>query len=120
MNLSKCELFWPSGDSFPEFSSDIKRVSGLELLGSPLWGDDSFFKDFLSSRIDKVALTQDKLSILDDSQVELHLLRSCLSQGRIQSLERGGGTLLKKKLKSKKKKKKKVVTIIASYPLPNI
>ena len=84
MNLSKCELFWPSGDSFPEFSSDIKRVSGLELLGSPLWGGDSFFKDFLSSRMDKVA------SILDDSQVELHLLRSCLSQGRIQSLERGG------------------------------
>ena len=24
LNLSKCELFWPSGDSFPEFPPDIK------------------------------------------------------------------------------------------------
>ena len=34
LNLSKCELFWPSGDSFPDF---INRASeGLELLGSPI------------------------------------------------------------------------------------
>ena len=41
----------------------------------------------------------------------------CNSQGRIQSLERGGH-LAEKQLKTKKKKK--ITTIIASYPLPNI
>ena len=55
LNLSKCELFWPSGNpSFSEFPSDIKRVTGLELLGSPLWGDNNFFKELLSSRLNKV------------------------------------------------------------------
>ena len=43
INLSKCELFWPSGDcTFPNFSNAIKRInpanSGLELLGSLVWG----------------------------------------------------------------------------------
>ena len=33
--------------------------------------------------MDKVALTQEKLSLLDDPQVELHLLRSCLSSCKI-------------------------------------
>ena len=83
LNLTKCELFWPSGDFFPNLPTDIKRVTSLELLGSPLWGDDIFFNDFLSSRMGKVALTQEKLSLLDDPQVELHLLRSCLSSCKI-------------------------------------
>ena len=41
---SKCELFWPSGGSFPEFPTGINRAGeGLELLGSPVWGTDDFF-----------------------------------------------------------------------------
>jgi len=28
LNLSKCELFWPSGDSFPEFPTNINRGFG--------------------------------------------------------------------------------------------
>jgi len=89
LNLSKCELFWPSGDpTFPEFPSDIRRVTGLELLGSPLWGDECFFNEFLSSRLDKVATIQDKLALLEDPQVELHLLRSCLSSCKIIHLLR--------------------------------
>jgi len=36
--------------------------------------------------MEKVALTQDKLCLLDDSQVELHLLRSCLSSCKIVHL----------------------------------
>ena len=48
INLSKCELYWPSGDSsFPEFPHAIKQInpesSGLELLGSPVWGPPTFF-----------------------------------------------------------------------------
>jgi len=46
-------------------------------------GDNDFFEDFLSSRIDKVASTQGKLSLMDDPQVELHLLHSCLSSCKI-------------------------------------
>ena len=38
LNFSKYELFWPSGDSFPEFTTSIKHVSKyLELLGSPIF-----------------------------------------------------------------------------------
>jgi len=58
LNLPKCELFWPSGNSFSEFPSDIRQFTGLELLGSPLWDDDKFFRDFLASRLDRVVLTQ--------------------------------------------------------------
>jgi len=47
LNLSKWENFWPSGDvSFPDFPPDIKQVDGLELLESPLWGPDAFFRKF--------------------------------------------------------------------------
>jgi len=83
LNLSKC--FWPSGDPiFPKFPSDIRRVTGLELLGSPLWGDETFFNEFLSSRLDKMATIQDKLVLLED----LHLLHSCLSSCKIIHLLR--------------------------------
>jgi len=88
LNLSKCELFWPSGDSFPNFPTDIKRVKNLELLGSPLWGDDAFFSEFISSCSEKVAASQEKLSLIDDPQVELHLLRSCLSSCKVIHLLR--------------------------------
>ena len=83
-NLSKCKIFWPSGDaSFPDFPPDIKRVGGLELLGSALWGPDTFFTEFLTSRIDKVTSVQEKLVLLEDPQVELHLLCSCLGSCEI-------------------------------------
>jgi len=37
----------------------------------------------LSSQLDKMALTQEKLALLDDPQVELHLQCSCLSSCKI-------------------------------------
>ena len=66
--LSKCELYWPSGDcSFSEFPHAIEQVnldsSGLELLGAPLWGPPTFLNPFAE---------------LGDPHVELHLLKSCL------------------------------------------
>ena len=50
LNLAKCEIFWPSGDSiFPEFSMAVCRVGiisgGVELLGFPLWRTLNFFSD---------------------------------------------------------------------------
>ena len=43
LNMSKCEVFWSTGDpTFPEFPPTIERVAqtngGAELLGSPVWG----------------------------------------------------------------------------------
>ena len=79
INLSKCELYWPSGDcSFPGFPHTIKCIdsmsSGLELLGSPVWGPPQFFDSFLSTKLDKTSSIQEKLAELEDLQVELHLL----------------------------------------------
>ena len=89
LNPSKCELFWSSGDSFPEFPTSINRAGeGLELLGSPIWGTDNFFDQFLSSRLAKVIAAQDSNAILEDPQVELHLLRSCLGSCKIIHLLR--------------------------------
>jgi len=56
INLSKYELFWPSEDcSFPNFPQAIKRInpasSGLELLGSPVWGPSQFFEVILSTKL---------------------------------------------------------------------
>ena len=48
LNLSKCEIYWPSGDqAFPEFPAEVTRIGelqhGVELLGLPVFGDDEFF-----------------------------------------------------------------------------
>ena len=47
INFSKCELYWPCGDStYPDFHPAIKRVNpengGLELLDSPVWAPKVF------------------------------------------------------------------------------
>ena len=90
LNLDKCEVFWPSGDSrFPHFPREIIRLTeGVSLLGSPLWGSRSFFNSHVSLIIDKTAITQDLLTDLDDPQVELHLLRSCLGSCKLNHILR--------------------------------
>ena len=93
LNLQKCEVFWPSGDpSFPEFPDGVQRAQdisgGAELLGSPVFGPDSFFDDSFGKKIDKVLFYQDQLTDLEDPQVELLLLRSCLSLCKVNHLLR--------------------------------
>ena len=93
INMSKCEVFWPSGDpSFPEFPLSIERVAltkgGAELLGSPVWGSEQFFQDCFSKRIEKIWQCQQELQSLENPQTELHLLRSCLSLCKINHLLR--------------------------------
>ena len=51
INLAKSELYWRFGDrSFSNFHPTIKRInpknSGLELLGSPIWGPLQFMNSF--------------------------------------------------------------------------
>ena len=72
------------------YHQDVRtiRKSGLELLGSPIWGPPQFYDAFLSVQFDKIVAIQDKLVDLEDPQVELHLLRSCLSVCKVTYLLR--------------------------------
>ena len=91
-NLSKCEVFWPSGDqSFADFPPAVKRVvlpqtGGIDFLGSPIWGSPEFLSTFVGSVVDRVSVLQERLRDLDDPQVELHLLRSCLGVCKLNHL----------------------------------
>ena len=84
LNLKKCEVFWPSGDSaFGDFPPDVCRPlqvsDGVELLGAPIFGSDQYYEDFTAALFNKVKNLQDLLPDLEDPQVELQLLRHCLS-----------------------------------------
>ena len=86
-------MFLPSGDqSFLEFPGDIQRVDankdGAEFLGSPACGSKEFVNNSLAKRVDRVLECQQLLSDLGNSQVELHLLHSCLSLCKINHLIR--------------------------------
>ena len=93
INLGKCEVFWPSGDQkFPSFPPESHCLclsfNGVELLGSPIFGSHEFFDNFFKSRIDIVLDAQDRLLYVDNPQIALHLLRSCLSLSKINHLLR--------------------------------
>ena len=86
-------MFWPSGDqSFLEFPGDVQRVDAnkdeAEFLGSPVCGSKEFVNNSLAKRVDRVLERQQLLSDLGNSQVELRLLRSCLSLCKINHLIR--------------------------------
>ena len=63
-------------------------TAGSELLGSPIVGSDYFFDDFFKARVNRILEAQSHLSDLDDPQIELHLLRSCLSVCKLNHLLR--------------------------------
>ena len=93
LNMSKCEIFWSSGDqSFPKFPSDVEQVvdtkGGADFLGSPLWGSEDFFNTSLSTRINKIWESQQRLQHMENPQVELLLLRSCLSLWKLNHILR--------------------------------
>ena len=66
-NLSKCEVFWPSGDRFfTDFPPAVKRVvlpqaGGINFLGSPIWGSPEFLSAFVGSVVDRVSALQERL-----------------------------------------------------------
>ena len=84
-NLGKCELWTSSGNqhALAAFPQEMRRLSpdGFELLGIAV-GNKAFCEAVTSRRIDKIATILSKLSIIDDPQVELALLRSCLGYPR--------------------------------------
>ena len=83
LNIFKTEVFWPSGDSsVPELPPSIQQMdlieSGAEVLGFPMCGSEMFFGSCFSKRIEKIWECQECLQDLENPQVELQLLRSCL------------------------------------------
>ena len=71
MATKKCEIFWLSANQFPpELDSDVIRIGQvtgkIEILGSAVYGSDSFFVDSVSQHVDKVLKCQDHLADLED------------------------------------------------------
>ena len=60
----------------------------MELLGSPVFGSADFFQAAIGRRVSKVLAAQAHLEDLDNPQVALHLLRSCLSICKLNHLLR--------------------------------
>ena len=57
-------------------------------MGSPICGAETFFYESISKRVNKILDCQNKLTDLKNPQVELLLLRSCLSLCKINHLIR--------------------------------
>lgn len=90
LNPAKCEVYWPSGDqSFSEFPPTITRLrDGVSLLGSPVYGSKSFASNTVLHQVQQIGLLQSSITELNDPQIELHLLRSCLSVCKVNHLLR--------------------------------
>ena len=87
-------LYWisghgePTGDpSFLEFPPTIiRQTEGITLLGSPVWGSQKFIQATITPLLDVVYSLQTLITDLNDPQIELHLLRSCLSTCKVSHL----------------------------------
>ena len=81
VNLSKCGVLWPSGDqTHPKFPLEVHQLSdGIELLGLPMFETSEFFSSYFKKQVEQVVEAHSHLSDLENPQVELQLLRSCLS-----------------------------------------
>ena len=71
----------------PEITRVLQMEEGAHLLGSPVYGSAEFFENSVAKKVEKILEMQAYLEDLDDPQVEeLHLLRSCLSQCKLNYL----------------------------------
>ena len=83
-------MYWPFGNStFPGLHPDIIQLTeGVTFLGTPVWGTDSYISSYVADIIWKVKQLQSSILELNDPQVELHLLRSCLGIGKVNHILR--------------------------------
>lgn len=84
LKFSKCELFTTlDGVDFSGFPEEIRRLGhdGFELLGTPI-GNADFSEECVGRRVERISESLEKLSILNDPQCELLLLRACLGMPR--------------------------------------
>lgn len=82
VNKKKCELFVPQGlhGDLPGELAEVPVVqgSGFELLGAPV-GEKAFCEEYVRNRVEKIEAALKHLELIDDPQVELLLIRSCLA-----------------------------------------
>ena len=93
LNLSKCELFWPSGISqsvLYKFPGEIEvcKEEGTELLGAPISLSENFVQNFMVEKVNKVKKLHGKLTQLRDSQMSYLLLKLCLNVSKLGYLLR--------------------------------
>ena len=83
-------MYWPFGNStFPGLHPDIIQLTeGVTFLGTSVWGTDSYISSYVADIIWKVKQLQSSILELNDPQVELHLLRSCLGIGKVNHILR--------------------------------
>jgi hypothetical protein len=89
LNLDKCELWWPSSRPWRSLPKEIIRVSdsGVEFLGCGV-GAPEFSRGLLQKKVEAVRTLQQRILLLEDSQMELCLLRSCASSCKISNMLR--------------------------------
>ena len=78
---AKCVTFFPSGlpACFPVHDEFVVARDGIRALCVPL-GSAAFVSTFARERLEQCLLHVDLLPELDDSQVALRLLTSCIAQ----------------------------------------
>ena len=90
LNLSKCEVWWPSGDhSFPQMPTEIqRRAQGVEIL-KPWIGSDNFVLESLRQRVQRMTCILDRMGGLEDSHIELTILWAYLGAAKLTYALRG-------------------------------
>ena len=91
INMSKCEVWWPTGNVLvPELPLAVVRAPamGTEVLKIPI-GSDNFIAERLLQRVTKMGAIVDKLDKLEDAHVEFTLLRACLGSTKLAYALRG-------------------------------
>jgi len=90
LNLGKCEVWWPSGDTtFLEFPQSIQRMrDGIDILKIPI-GSDDYIERRLRHRVEKIKAVTTQLSSLEDSHIEFTILRACLGSAKLAYALRG-------------------------------
>jgi hypothetical protein len=91
LNETKNELWWPSqpdtdDDGFP-VGFKRRDNEGVDLLGAPI-GTEEFCTRYLVEKLKKLDLVDTRLLMMKDAQVEMLLLRYCLSIGKLTNLVR--------------------------------
>ena len=97
MNTCKTSLWWPNLALHPSVSLQLRELDrallrppgeGVTILGSPVSHLPSFYTSYLSSKIDLTISAMRSLGVLQDPQIQLLLLRSCLGSCRLVYLLR--------------------------------
>jgi hypothetical protein len=86
LNLSKCEVWWPSSDNatLSRFPPAVQHVfgDGIALLGGPVGGPE-ITRAMWATRLAKIETLCGELDNLNNAQVQLCLLRSCVGFPKI-------------------------------------